>query len=51
MTEINLGYSENVIDKDGIDGTGITVLRKPFKKADVAMRTALEFKNPKSMIE
>ena len=44
MTEINLGYPEKVIDKDGIDGTGITVLRSPFKKADLAesVRTALD---------
>ncbi len=38
------GYPEKVIDKAGIDDTGITVLRKPFKKADLAesVRTALD---------
>ncbi len=53
MTEINLGYPEKVIDKDGIDGTGITVLRSPFKKADLAESVGQPWisKNPKSMIE
>jgi two-component system CheB/CheR fusion protein len=30
------GYPENVIDKDGIDSSGITLLRKPFTMADLA---------------
>ncbi len=30
------GYSEKVIDKGGIDGTGITLLRKPYNMADLA---------------
>ena len=40
------GYPEKVIDKDGIDGTGITLLRKPYKKAHLAeaVRTALDYK-------
>ncbi len=38
------GYPEKVIGKDGIDGTGITLLRKPYKKTQLAeaVRTALE---------
>ncbi len=38
------GYPEKLIGKDGIDGAGITLLRKPYKKAQLAeaVRTALE---------
>ncbi len=38
------GYPENVIDKDGIDSSEITLLRKPFKMADLAeaVRGALD---------
>ena len=30
------GYPEKVIDKDNTDGTKIMLLRKPYKKADLA---------------
>jgi CheY-like chemotaxis protein len=38
------GYPEKIIDKGGIGGTGITLLRKPYKKAHLAeaVRTALD---------
>ena len=38
------GGPKRVIDKDGIRGTGITLLRKPYKIADLAeaVRTALD---------
>ncbi len=38
------GYPEKVIDKDDIHGTGITLLRKPYKNTQLAaaVRTALE---------
>ncbi len=29
---MNSGYPEKVIDKGGIDGTGITLLRKPYNR-------------------
>ncbi|MBL4690991.1 MAG: hypothetical protein JKY68_05950 [Rhodospirillales bacterium] len=37
------GYPEKFIDREGVDGTGITLLRKPYKKAHLAeaVRTAL----------
>ena len=38
------GYPEKVSDKNGIDGTGITLLRKLYKMADLAeaVRGALD---------
>ena len=38
------GYPENLINRKYIDGTGIRLLRKPYKKADLAkaVRTALD---------
>ena len=38
------GDPKRGIDKDGIRGTGITLLRKPYKIADLAeaVRTALD---------
>ena len=30
------GYPQTVIDKGGIDGTGIKLLRKPYSTADLA---------------
>ena len=38
------GYPAKVIDKDAIGGTSITLLRKPYKKAQLAeaLRTTLE---------
>ncbi len=37
------GFPEMILNKGGIDGTGFTVLRKPYKRADLAkaVRAAL----------
>ncbi len=43
-TLLTSGFPEMFLNRDGIDGTGFTVLRKPYMRADLAeaVRAALD---------
>jgi CheY-like chemotaxis protein len=51
-TLLTSGFPGMFLNRDGIDGTGFTVLRKPYMRADLAeaVRAALDHRQPNCQV-